>query len=157
MKKTVSLLLLISLLSLTACSYGNASALSTDASGGVITQIEVGMTYDDIERLAFEHLVASGFVFYKNESGDSVVGQFDPQTHKITAIHVFPAAAPDANAFASISVGTSVPDVVRIVGLPIGARTFGINSMDFACSDGGEYRISWNDDMTVLEVYPISN
>ena len=150
MKKVVLLLLLISILSLTVCSCNKSSPV-------MIKQIEVGMTYDDIEYLTFEHLIASGFVFYKNESGDSVVGQFDLQTHRIAAVNVFPVVTPDTKAFASISVGMSVPDVVRIVGLPIDARTFGIDSMDFVCSDGGEYRIVWNNDMTVLEVYPISN
>ena len=51
----------------------------------------------------------------------------------------------------------TVYEVVRAVGLPLGSRTFGLSTLDFACSDGSEYRVQWNEDMTVLAVAPVLN
>ncbi len=121
----------------------------------VLCTLAIGMTYSDVERLETEHLFAGIYVFCANDAGNAVVGQFDPDTLKIARITEYPAVTGDADAFASLTPGMTVYEVVRTVGLPLGSRTFGLNTLDFACSDGGEYRVTWNDDMTVLAVAPV--
>ena len=156
--KKVFLAFLLLCLTLTACSCG--TRILCGGKPGDVTQttfdaLAIGMTYSDVERLETEHLVAGTYVFTKNAAGNAVVGQFDPDTLKIARITEYPAVTGDAEAFASLTPGMTIYDVVRAVGLPLGSRTFGLNTLDFACSDGGEYRVTWNDDMTVLAVAPV--
>lgn len=164
MKKIVALLLLVALSSLVGCSNARTHCgitpitdeRATDgATEETFDRLEIGMSYADVERLEIEHLVAGYYAFTKNATGNAVVGRFDPDTLTIAEIDEFPAVSGDADAFASITPGMTVSDVVRAVGLPLGSRTFGLNTLDFACSDGSAYRVQWNEDMTVLAVAPV--
>ena len=158
MKRTIAFILLL-VLALAVCSCGPAldaaQEATTDAPQAGFDALAVGMSYSDVERLSTEHLVEGYYVFTKNAAGDAVIGRFDPDTLKIARITEYPAVTGDADAFASLTPGMTVYEVVRTVGLPLGSRTFGLNTLDFACSDGGEYRVTWNDDMTVLAVAPV--
>ena len=160
MKRTIAFILLL-VLALAVCSCGPAldaaQEATTDATQAGFDALAVGMSYSDVERLSTEHLVEGYYVFTKNAAGDAVIGQFDPDTLKIAKITEYPAVTGDAEAFASITPGMTVYEVVRTVGLPLGSRTFGLNTLDFLCSDGSEYRVQWNEDMTVLAVAPVSN
>ena len=132
-----------------------AQEATTDATQAGFDALAIGMTWSDVERLESKHLITGYYVFTRNASGDAVVGRFDPDTLKIAKITEYPAVTGDADAFASITPGMTVYDVVRAVGLPLGSRTFGLNTLDFVCSDGSEYRVQWNEDMTVLAVAPV--
>ena len=158
MKRTIAFILLL-VLALAVCSCGPAldaaQEVTTDATQAGFDALAVGMSYSDVERLSTEHLVEGYYVFTKNAAGDAVIGRFDPDTLKIAKITEYPAVTGDAEAFASITPGMTVYDVVRAVGLPLGSRTFGLSTLDFACSDGSEYRVQWNEDMTVLAIAPV--
>lgn len=160
MKRTIAFILLL-VLALAVCSCGPAldaaQEATTDATQAGFDALAVGMSYSDVERLSTEHLVEGYYVFTKNAAGDAVIGRFDPDTLKIAEITEYPAVTGDADAFASLTPGMTVYEVVRAVGLPLGSRTFGLSTLDFACSDGSEYRVQWNEDMTVLAVAPVLN
>ena len=156
--KKVAIIVLLLAFALTACSCGTRILCGGPPLAGPQASFDalaIGMTWSDVERLETEHLVAWYYVFTENAAGDSVIGRFDPETEKIATIDEFPAVKGDADAFASLTPGMTVYEVVRAVGLPLGSRTFGLRSLDFACSDGDEYRVTWNDDMTVIEVFPV--
>ena len=161
MKKAIALVLLLLAFTLAACSRGRVLCGGKpglgEATQRTFDALEIGMSYADVERLTTEHLLAGYYVFTEKAAGNAVVGRFDPDTLKIAGIDEFPAVSGDADAFASITPGMTVSDVVRAVGLPLGSRTFGLNTLDFACSDGSEYRVQWNEDMTVLAVAPVLN
>ena len=160
MKRMIAFILLL-VLALAVCSCGPAlnaaQEATTDATQAGFDALEIGMSYADVERLSTEHLVEGTYVFTKNAAGDAVIGRFDPDTLKIAKITEYPAVTGDADAFASLTPGMTVYEVVRTVGLPLGSRTFGLCTLDFACSDGSEYRVQWNEDMTVLAVAPVLN
>ena len=156
--KKVAIFILLLAFTLTACSCG--TRILCGGSPRAVPQtsfhsLTFGMTYSDVDRLTTEHLVEGYYVFTKNAAGDAVIGRFDPDTLKIARITEYPAVTGDADAFASLTPGMTVYEVVRTVGLPLGSRTFGLCTLDFACSDGSEYRVTWNDDMTVLAVAPV--
>ena len=160
MKRTIAFILLL-VLALAVCSCGPAlnaaQEATTDATQAGFDALAVGMSYSDVERLTTEFLLAGYYVFTENAAGNAVVGRFDPETEKIAEINEFPAVTGDAEAFASITPGMTVYDVVRAVGLPLGSLTFGLCKLDFASSDVSEYRVQWNEDMTVLAVAPVLN
>ena len=158
--KKVAIFILLLAFTLTACSCG--TRILCGGKPGDVTQttfdaLAIGMTYSDVDRLTTEHLVEGYYVFTKSAAGDAVIGRFDPDTLKIAEITEYPAVTGDADAFASLTPGMTVYEVVRTVGLPLGSRTFGLSTLDFACSDGSEYRVQWNEDMTVLAVAPVLN
>lgn len=151
MKKLIAVLLLLTLLCLAACAKKEDGATVSTTEAG-FDRLAVGMRYDEVERLTIEHVDAFNLVFCRDEAGNSLVGEYGTDDGRICAVRSFPAVTADAAAFASVSVGMEIFDVVERVGVPVGARTFGLASLDFACTDGTEYRIVLDGNLQVAEV-----
>ena len=118
-----------------------------------ISQINVGMTYDEFSALMQDKSVFYyGLCAFFEYEGKNVVVGFDGDDRKVIKKEVYAdvGTAP-ASAFEAILPGMTVYEVVQLVGLPFRSATFGLSTLDFLCDNGDIYRVVWIDQMEVLE------
>lgn len=104
-------------------------------------EISVGMTYADFTKSVpedrfFEYLE---YGFSSDRKGNLYVVRFENE--KIAEYQVFKSGAIDksADTFSSIPTGTSIFELVRLIGLPVGTGTFGMPSLLFESGNGDCY------------------
>ncbi len=146
--KKLPLILYITVLILSFCAC-TKPILSTEKR---VVQLETGMTYDDVLSVQEGCIPYQNYVFYRNSEGNNVVCKFNEDTQLLDEIMEFSLVEPTMESFSGIRKGMTVADVVKTVGLPIRSATFGLATLDFNCTDGTVYRISWDIDMKVIEV-----
>lgn len=99
-------------------------------------------------------------MMYKNDKGNNVVCvlegiPFSART-RLKETFEFPAVEPTDERFELITEGMSLPEVVELVGLPLGNSFTSYCTLYFRCADGAKYRIGFSygfdDNMNVMGV-----
>ena len=86
------------------------------------------------------------YVFYTNEKGNYVVARFSDNPVSMSSIvqlkHFYKKNInPTPEAFSKIESGMSIFDVVKLVGIPFGSYTSGMDSLAFKDTNGDTYSV----------------
>ena len=92
------------------------------------------------------------YAFYVDGNGKNVVLKYGEDLETVIASERYNIVNPSLNDFESLEKGMDVFEVVRRVGIPKGTASFGMITLVFDASDGTEFIIYWNPDMTLASV-----
>ena len=106
--------------------------------------LSIGMTFSEVSGLKGDYISFNYYVFHLNSDGHTI------------QIAEFPAPEATPEAFTQITEGMPATEVLRLVGVPSGSATFGIDSLDFKSTAGTVFRIIWDQNQRVAEIINIS-
>ena len=119
--------------------------------------LSIGMTFSEVSGLKGDYISFHYYVFHLNSDGHTIqIGEFGKDSGRVETITEFPAPEATPEAFTQITEGMPVTEVLRLVGVPSGSATFGIDSLDFKSTAGTVFRIIWDQNQRVAEIINIS-
>ena len=119
--------------------------------------LSVGMTDSDLIALKVDCVCFHQYVFQKSEDRKCIrIGEYGKDSNRLETVTELTAPVPTPEAFASITNGMAVLDVIYLVGIPQRNATFGLDTLDFHCENQAIYRIQWDNNLKVTDINRIA-
>jgi len=161
MKRKITILCLILVVAmLSSCSSCSSCKDNESDFPKPSDEVKVGMKYKDaIETIENKEgfFQLGSYLFYVDENGNNTVVELDGKSIEVKSVKAFYQVKPDKKAFSEITEGMDVYKVVEKVGIPFRSVTSGLRTSDFKATGGSVFRINWNENMTVIEVYEVED
>lgn len=162
MKRKIILLCVILVLSMLFASCSSCSSCNGKENDfpEPSDEVKVGMKYNDARKTVENKdgfFQLGGYLFYVDENGNNTVIELDENFQEVKSVKAFYTVKSNKKAFSEITEGMEVCEVVEKVGIPFRSVTSGLRTSDFKATDGSVFRINWNENMTVIEVYEVED
>ncbi len=149
----IAVMLLSALSACTEDDFGDVTINGDDTE----STLKVGMSCEDALAIIGEDNCFAYLGHYFFERGDkNVVVMFDGSASRVEKIEEFDKVSATKEDFSKITVGMTVFEVVKLVGIPFASYTSGLATTEFKATNGETFRIQWrrniNEDMKVLDI-----
>lgn len=100
----------------------------------------------------YKNLAYCNYYFINYNEDISIVVRISNDCNEIESVNIYYKTIYSQDVISKIQYGMTIEDIVKLIGNPIGAVTFGINSLDFSINRDTVIRIQLTDDLKVLYV-----